>query len=270
VLLTHFPKISCILVTAPGRLEYFKRSLNCYTFQTYPNRELVIVNDGPKEYQQDIKELVKHRNDVRCIFLNEKYTLGALRNIGIGLCFGDIFVQWDDDDFNAPERLATQVGFLLKNSEAKVCFLTDQLHFFFPTKQLFWNNWWENNLRKYKRFALVPGTIMAYTKDFYYHYPSYGTYAAAGEDSVLTDEICTDMLRKVLLIEEIGYLYCYSFHGKNVWDIEHHLHLSKTRAMSRQYLISYRERICRTLKYLQLADTVYVTGSDGLAFTYDI
>ena len=102
---TPLPKISCLLVTARDRFEYFERSVRCYDDQTYPNRELVVVNEGPKSYQEQIADHLKDRSDVKLVFLDGKYTLGALRNISISICNGDLFVQWDDDDFNTPERL---------------------------------------------------------------------------------------------------------------------------------------------------------------------
>jgi glycosyltransferase involved in cell wall biosynthesis len=261
------PKISCLMVTAPNRLEYLKRSFRCFCDQTYPNRELVIINDGPAEYQDAIANVVGDRSNVRLLFLKEMgYTLGALRNIGVALCKGDIYVQWDDDDFNAPERLMVQCSRLLKCS-ARMCFLSDQLHFYFPTKQLFWDNW-KLHSGGWKKFGLIPGTIMAWVKDFPYRYPSAGEFAGAGEDSVMTHKICDEHSRDVKLLEGIGYHHVYSFHGKNVWDIEHHLEISKVRGLKREALLNHREHITRTLDYMQLADEIQVVGKDGLAFIW--
>src|SRR4051812_40955970 len=109
------PKISCLLVAAAGRFDCFRRSVKCYLDQTYPNRELVIVNEGPREYQDQIADHLSGRADVRFVFLNGEYTLGALRNISVALSRGDLFVQWDDDDFNAPARLAVQYAYLKKH-----------------------------------------------------------------------------------------------------------------------------------------------------------
>jgi glycosyltransferase involved in cell wall biosynthesis len=112
------PKISCLMVTANGRFETFIRAARCYADQTYPNRELVVVNEGTKEYQRQIAEHLAGRDDVRLIFLDGKYTLGGLRNIAIRLCQGPLFCQWDDDDFNSPERLALQA--LVEESQKNV------------------------------------------------------------------------------------------------------------------------------------------------------
>lgn len=266
--LDSLPKISCLMITAPNRLEYLQRSYQCFCDQTYPNRELVIINDGPSEYQQAITELVADRSDVRLIFLKGmNYTLGALRNIGVALCKGDIYVQWDDDDFNAPERLMMQGARLLKDPNIRMCFLSDQLHFYFPTKQLFWDNW-KLHSGGWKKFGLIPGTIMAWTHGFPYRYPSAGEFAGAGEDSVMTHNICDKHSKEVKLLDGLGYHHVYSFHGKNVWDVEHHLEISKVRGMTRDVLVANRENITRTLDYLRLVDEIQVVGKDGLAFVW--
>lgn len=265
---SSFLKISCLLVTANGRFDYFKRSFQCYLDQTYPNRELVIVNEGPPEYQSQIAEHVAGRDDVRLIFLNGWYSLGALRNISIALCHGDVFVQWDDDDFNAPDRLARQYKHLTEQG-IRVTYLTDQLHYYFNTQQLFWNNWWRSHSGGWKKHGLIPGTIMAYKEGFPCRYPSAGIHCSAGEDSVLSHSLCETHESKVKLVEGMGHLQMYTFHGKNVWDIEHHLNISRHRAMPVEYLNVHRDKICKTLDYLQLADRIEVIGKNGLAFVYD-
>ena len=255
------------MITTDGRLSTLRSSYRCYLDQTYPNRELVIVTDGSDHFRSDLVELSGGRSDVRFVFLDGKYTLGALRNIGVGLCFGDLFVQWDDDDFCSPERLTIQCSYLLKHRKAKLCFLSDQLHYYFPTRQLFWNDW-KKHSGGYKKYGLIPGTIMAYTQDFTYHYPASGEHAAAGEDSVMTTKICNDDHSQVLLLSGMGYLHVYSFHGRNVWDVEHHLEICRKRSVPRKQLLEHRQRLCRTLDYLELDDQIDVVGIDGLAFTW--
>jgi len=267
-----YPKISCLLVTAPGRFEFFKRSVKCYACQTYPNLELVVVNEGPKDYQKQIFEHLEKlgRSDTRTIFLDGFYTLGALRNISIALSRGDLFVQWDDDDFCTPDRLMVQFSHLFKTNK-KVCFLSDQLHYYFPTKQLFWESWKDySSGGGHKKYSLIPGTILAY-KDFLYsrvRYPSAGSHASAGEDSVLTNALVDNFHDDVTLLGLQGYKHDYSFHGSNVWDFSHHSALGSCRSHYRDFILKYREKISKTLDFLELADTIQVMGRDGLAFIY--
>lgn len=263
------PLISCLMVTANGRFETFKRSCKCYADQTYPNRELVIVNEGSKTYQEQIRQHLADRNDVRYIFLDGKYTLASLRNISIALCRGEVFVQWDDDDFNAPQRLAVQYHFLARHPKARVCYLSDQLHYYFHTKYLFWENWAAFHSGGYKKYSLIPGTIMAWKEGFDFKYPSSGPWSCAGEDTVLAYNICRDDDdEKVTLLSDCGHMMVYSYHGKNVWDVDHHLKLSRERAMQTNYILQNKHRICETIDYLRLDGPVKVMGREGLAFIY--
>jgi glycosyltransferase involved in cell wall biosynthesis len=261
----NLPKISCLLVAAAGRFEHFQRSVRCYCDQTYPNRELVVVNEGPKDYQQKIADHLSGRTDVRLIFLDGKYTLGSLRNISVALCHGDLFVQWDDDDFNAPERIAVQYAYLNRHPRGKVCFLTDQLHYFFNSKRLFWNDWSAFHSGGRKEYSLIPGTIMAYKKDFSARYPTAGKHCSAGEDSILAYGLLEDE-DSVILLSGVGYLHIYSYHGKNVWDEEHHAKIARERALPTSELLTRRDQLSRTIRYMGFDGPVLVTGRDGLAF----
>lgn len=262
MLTTKLPKISCLLVTAKGRFDYFQRSYRCYIEQTYPNRELVIVNEGPVEYQQQIAEHVKGRSDIRLIFLDGKYTLGTLRNISIAVSQGEIFVQWDDDDFNMPERLFRQYHWLA-SSQKKACFLSSQLQYFFPTQELYLTNW-----AKYgggngqMKFSLIPGTIMAYKDGFEFFYPS----RTHGEDSILATEICDT--HQATLLAGAAHLNVYSFHGKNVYDVNHHRYISQCRSCYAAEVFEMKREIIEALDYFNFAPEVKVVGRDGQAFLY--
>jgi glycosyltransferase involved in cell wall biosynthesis len=262
------PLISCLLVTARDRLDLFERSLCFYANQTYPNRELVVVNEGPPAYQQRLRDVMGIHGDLRakCVFLNGEYTLGALRNISMLLCNGDYWVQWDDDDFNVPERLAVQFSFLQKHPEAKICYLSDQLHYYFNRKELYWDNWLHYHSGNMKRWALIPGTGMARRDKIDVRYPSAGAFSRTGEDSVLSGTLLDQDEKNVVLLGGMGYLQCYTYHGKNVWDEEHHKKISDLRAMPIKYLIDNEDRIRKTIEYFDLEGPVKVMGRDGEAF----
>ena len=264
---SKLPLISCLLVTAGGRFEYFKRSVACYKDQTYPNRELVIVNEGPKKYQDRIAEHVADMDDVKLIFLDGFYTLGALRNISMSACNGDIWVQWDDDDFNIPERISTQYSFLSRNSKTKVCYLADQLHYYWPTQELYWENWLEYASGGKKKWGLIPGTCMAY-RGTRARYPSAGDFASAGEDSIFSNWLVDKTYDEVQLLSGRGYMQVYSYHGKNVWDINHHSQISKHRSHSIGFMRQNQGKIWKTLDHLKFAEEIKVMGREGLAFVY--
>ena len=262
------PLISCLMVTANGRFEYLKRSVQCYIDQIYPNKELVIVNEGSQEYQNQIIQYVQilNRVDIRTEFLNNQYTLGSLRNISIALANGEIFVQWDDDDFNAPNRLITQYSFLYRHPKVQVCYLSDQFHYYFHTNELYWEDWGKYLSHGNIKYMLIPGTIMAYKKDLPARYPSSGTKCRTGEDTVFSNQLLR-LGVNVKVLSGYGNLQVYSFHGKNVFDLEHHQVLSRVRSYYRSEMIEKRALINKTLNYFKFGE-IKVMGRDGLAFIH--
>lgn len=262
--------ISCLLVTARGRFHHVQRSVRCYLDQTYPNKELVVVNEGPLEYQTQIDEWFQTlgRSDIRTVWLSGKYTLGALRNISMAMALGKYMCQWDDDDFCMPYRLATQYAHLAATPGAKVCYLSDQLHYYFSTGEVYWDNWKRYHSGNCLHHSLIPGSIMA-ERSVGVRYPSTGEFASAGEDSVLSDQLITQNRDQISLLSGMGYMHVYSYHGNNqVYDIEHHGRISKYRAQARWEMVKSRNQICDTIDYLRLPGEVRVMCRDGLVFTH--
>lgn len=254
-------------MTAAGRLDYFRKSCDCFFDQTYSNKELVIVNEGPKQYQQELAKYLDGRQGVKFVFLDGFYTLGALRNISIAFSTGDIFVQWDDDDFNMPERLAIQYSHFSKQN-APVCYFTEQLHYYFDSGELYWDSWSKFHSGGYKKFSLIPGTIMARKGVLDLRYPTGGTNCRAGEDSVLAYSLCQNE-EDVFLLSEFGHMQVYTFHGKNVWDIDHHKKISMERAMPVSHMLQHRKDLTKSIEYFQFQKPIRVMGREGLAFKYE-
>lgn len=259
------PKISCLLVTAKGRFEYAKRSIQCYLDQTYSNRELVVINEGPKEYQNELQTYIEtlQRPDIRFVWLKGFYTLGALRNIAMAMATGEYICQWDDDDYCMPHRLAAQFSYMSRFSEAKVCYLADQLQYFFLSNELYWNDWKVHASAGQKKYSLIPGTIMA-KQNLGVRYP----HTRAGEDSVLSDALIDKDFDAVILMHGFGNMHVYTHHGKNVYNFDHHDLISKCRGHEREHMIRNRELITQSLFYWNFNSEVKVMGRDGLAFIY--
>lgn len=263
------PLISCLLVTAKGRFHHLQRSVKCYLDQTYSNKELVVVNEGPKEYQQQLDTwfLGLNRPDIRTVWLDGYYTLGALRNISISMSLGEIYCQWDDDDFCMPQRLAVQYAHLQKH-KAKACYFGDQLHYYFPNRELYWDNWRRYHSGGYLIHSVVPGTAMI-SRELNIRYPALGSVASAGEDSVFLERLLTNYSKEVAVIANQGYIHMYSYHGDNqVYPLEHHLAISQHRCQPLVDILQYKAQICDTLNYLDLPGDTRVMCREGLAFIH--
>lgn len=102
------PLISCIMPTY-GRPEFVHESLAMFLAQDYENKELLIVNDCPRqEFQCDLPQ-------VRIINCDQRYqSLGEKRNFAISQAQGDWLAVWDDDDIYLPWRLSFSMQEILE------------------------------------------------------------------------------------------------------------------------------------------------------------
>jgi glycosyltransferase involved in cell wall biosynthesis len=139
----------------PRAIEYFLR-------QDYPNRELIIIDDGTDA----IEDLVPADSTaaIRYKRLEKRISLGAKRNLANTEARGEIIVHWDDDDWMAPHRLRYQVETLLKE-QADICGL-DKLYFFDPLAKKAWQYVYPQNSKPW-----VYGGTLCYKKAFWNNNP---------------------------------------------------------------------------------------------------
>jgi glycosyltransferase involved in cell wall biosynthesis len=124
--------------------------------QEYPNKELIIVDDG----EDAVRDLVPDDDRVRYIRLESRTILGEKRNRAVAEARGTIIVHWDDDDWNAPWRLRYQTEELLA-SKADICGL-DRILFYAPSEARAWEYVYPTGQRPW-----VYGASLAYSKAFW-------------------------------------------------------------------------------------------------------
>ena len=98
------PLVSCIMPTCDRR-RYAARAIRYFLAQDYPNRELVVVDDG----SDCVADLIPDDPRLRYVRLDERRTIGAKRNLACEHAHGELVMHWDDDDWSAPTRLGYQV-----------------------------------------------------------------------------------------------------------------------------------------------------------------
>ncbi|HJZ54819.1 MAG TPA: glycosyltransferase family 2 protein [Gemmataceae bacterium] len=153
------PLVSCVMPTAdrrafvPQAIRYFRR-------QDYPNKELVVVDDGA----DPVEDLVPTDPQVRYVRLTGRRTLGAKRNACVEVCRGELVMHWDDDDWMAPHRITYQVAALVR-SGAEVCG-SSRLLFYDPVR----GHTWLYDYAPDGRPWIAGGTLL-YTKTFWRRAP---------------------------------------------------------------------------------------------------
>jgi predicted O-methyltransferase YrrM len=125
------PLVSCIMPTY-NRRPFIPHAIDYFLREHYPNRELIIVDDGPDAIHDLIPE------DARILYLrlDNKLTLGAKLNMACERAKGEIIAHWDDDDWYAPWRLSYQVETLVQE-KTEICGINKLLYFDLRTGQAF-------------------------------------------------------------------------------------------------------------------------------------
>ncbi len=90
-------KASLILPTI--RKEFVQWAIEQYDMQTYSNRELVIVWNGPRECYSEVERLSRGRDDITCSYLPSEQSTGDCINHGIHAATGEYVFKFDDDDY---------------------------------------------------------------------------------------------------------------------------------------------------------------------------
>ncbi|HEX5166815.1 MAG TPA: glycosyltransferase [Thermomicrobiales bacterium] len=163
------PLVSCIMPTADRR-EFVRRSIADFQRQDYPNRELIVVDDG----EDAVADLLDGDPRIRYLRLSGKRTLGEKRNIACREAGGDYLLHWDDDDWMAARRIRVQIG-ALRESQADVCGL-DRLLYHDPAAGLAWEYVYPG-----RRGRWVAGNTLCYTRALWLRNPFIN--AQVGEDT---------------------------------------------------------------------------------------
>ena len=144
------PLVSCIMPTR-DRPAFASQAIEYFLRQDYPDRELIIVDDGIG----DIAGLIP-RDDrrIRYFRFKETRTVGEKRNYALEQSRGEFVAHWDDDDWIAPSRLSRQVH-ELKQSGADIAGLRSLLYYKAETGEA-----WNYSYPAGERPWLAGGTLM--------------------------------------------------------------------------------------------------------------
>jgi len=153
------PLVTCIMPTA-NRERYIPFALDYFAQQNYPNKELVIIDDG----KESIKSLIPNNPQIRYYYTDPIGTIGLKRNYAIERSKGTIIMHWDDDDWHAYDWIEKQVNFLLTTG-ADICGIK-HVHYFSAMMNMFWQGDAHNRNNPNSRVWLN-GATLAYWKSFW-------------------------------------------------------------------------------------------------------
>ena len=106
------PLVSVVIPTY-NRAAFLVEAIESVLAQTYPNIEIIVVDDGSTD---DTRQVIGRYGDrVRYIFQLNSGLPGAVRNVGIRNAVGKYVAFLDSDDVMSREKIETEVHFLEGN-----------------------------------------------------------------------------------------------------------------------------------------------------------
>eukprot|EP01136_Pigoraptor_vietnamica_P021735 Opistho-1_new@72160 len=109
----HQPLVS-IIIPLFNAEAYIAEAINSVIKQTYPFKELIIVDDGSTDASLQIAKT--YANDWITVVAHENKGAAAARNYGLKLAKGDFIQFLDADDLLSPNKIETQIKLLANHT----------------------------------------------------------------------------------------------------------------------------------------------------------
>ncbi len=205
---TMTPRVSCIMPTA-NRRPFVAIALDLFSAQTWPDRELVVVDDG----DDPVGDLCEGVDGVRYVRLEQRATIGAKRNVACERSTGELIAHWDDDDWYGPERLRRQAE-PIALGRADITGLTNRF-----TLSVADGAFWDVSERLHGRMFVgdVHGGTLVFRKSLLDRGDRYPASNIA-EDAALIRALSARGAR-LERVENDGH-FVYVRHGRNAWRFE--------------------------------------------------
>jgi len=113
-----FPLVSCIVPVFNGE-RYLAEALDSILAQTYPNIEIIAVDDGSTDDTPHV--LNRFEGKITRLTQSNAGPAGA-RNSGLHASKGDLIAFLDADDLWHPDKIRLQMQYLAERPELEVCF----------------------------------------------------------------------------------------------------------------------------------------------------
>ena len=197
------PSVTAVMITGLKRERYpmARISIECFKSQTYPNKNLLIVNHGEES-------LCSNDSRIRELRLQKSrwQTVGDLRNLALEHATGDFIINWDDDDWHHPRRMEVQMKAQMETrmkdgQEDAAVLLKNRIHHSLV-----------NGCSRYAEYPKGAEATILHPRRMTYRYPS----LLRGSDSVFVRQFTSR-----LAIENDPAMHIRFFHGMNLWDAGH-------------------------------------------------
>ena len=189
----EYPLVSAVMPTCEGREKMARYAVEQFQRQTWPNKELIIVNEG-------VEWITEGEDNIHEVRVRPKrYENGGLHNIGDGIANGDYIIRWDDDDIHHPDRMKIQAeGAIIAASPCSI--FQRRIHYSLSTDSAF--------------IRTVPCLAQALYKNEGREYID----EANGSDLIFFDIYYRN---RAVALDNWPGLYVRIWHGRNIWSEQH-------------------------------------------------
>lgn len=117
---TQNTPIVTVIISSYNHAHYIEETINSVINQTYPNIELLVIDDGSSDNSVEllIKLQKQHGFD---LLIQENKGLSKTLNEAIARAKGELIVPFGSDDIMLPERITTQVNYIQDKPEVGIC-----------------------------------------------------------------------------------------------------------------------------------------------------
>lgn len=202
------PLVSCVMPTRDRR-ELALNAVRLWQRQDYPERELIVVDDGADGLERALPR------DARIVYLRAPpgESIGAKRNRACERARGAVIAQWDDDDWYAPTRLSAQVEPILAGEADVTALRCDTV------LDLDRWEWWSCDAALHARLFVgdVHGGTLVFRRDLWVRGARYPNRSIAEDASLLADTLRRGA--RLARLDGRGR-FAYVRHGTNSWRLD--------------------------------------------------
>ena len=122
-----------VLIPAYNAEKWIKETIRSASEQTWPNKEIIIVDDGSIDNTLGIAK--KYESQSVKVITQENKGASAARNKALSLAQGD-YIQWlDADDLLAPDKISQQMRFGDKGNNSRLLLSSAWGRFYFSAQK---------------------------------------------------------------------------------------------------------------------------------------
>lgn len=119
-------KLVSVIIPAYNVETYLEECVQSFFFQTYPNYEIIIIDDGSTDRTYEVAKRLEVENKKIKLFHQQNKGVSIARNVGMEKAEGEYYIFADADDVVAPQYIESLVSCAKKSDMGIVDFTLEK------------------------------------------------------------------------------------------------------------------------------------------------